>query len=107
MTRSDFRWDNRRGVYICPNNKVLHTTGTVHDGSMLCYRASKFDCPELDSFSVKLQQALHMIWLPALMIHFTGALQLLVGRGQLRTHRPSGFGWRCPAIFRKWSHTAV
>ena len=34
-------------------------------------------------------------------------LQVLVGRGQLCTHRPSGFGWRCPAIFRKWSHTAV
>src|SRR5215831_17497386 len=41
---SDFRWDRRRGVYICPNNKVLHTTGTVHDGNMLRYRASKFDC---------------------------------------------------------------
>ena len=44
FSRSDFRWDKRRGVYICPNNKVLHTTGTVHDGSMLRYRASKFDC---------------------------------------------------------------
>ena len=42
--RSDFRWDKRHGVYICPNNKVLHTTGTVHDGNMLRYRASKFDC---------------------------------------------------------------
>jgi Transposase DDE domain len=38
------RWDKRRGVYISPNNKVLHTTGTVHDGNMLRYRASKFDC---------------------------------------------------------------
>ena len=44
FSRSDFRWDRRRGVYICPNNKVLHTTGTVHDGNMLRYRASKFDC---------------------------------------------------------------
>jgi transposase len=44
FSRSDFRWDRRRGVYICPNNKVLHTTGTVHDGQMLRYRASKFDC---------------------------------------------------------------
>jgi transposase len=44
FSRSDFRWDKRRGVYICPNNKVLHTTGTVHDGNMLRYRASKFDC---------------------------------------------------------------
>ena len=44
FSRSDFRWDKRRGVYICPNNKVLHTTGTVHDGNMLRYRASKADC---------------------------------------------------------------
>jgi transposase len=44
FSRSDFRWDRRRGVYICPNNKVLHTTGTVHDGNTLRYRASKFDC---------------------------------------------------------------
>src|SRR5215469_503705 len=44
FSRSDFRWDGRRGVYICPNNKVLHTTGTVYDGTLLRYRASKFDC---------------------------------------------------------------
>ena len=44
FSRRDFRWDRRRGVYLCPNNKVLHTTGTVHDGNMLRYRASKFDC---------------------------------------------------------------
>ena len=44
FSRSDFRWDRRRGVYICPNNKVMHTTGTVYDGTLLRYRASKFDC---------------------------------------------------------------
>jgi transposase len=44
FSRSDFRWDRRRGVYVCPNNKVLHTTGTVYDGTLLRYRASKFDC---------------------------------------------------------------
>ncbi|MGY4230250.1 hypothetical protein ACVMIH_007611 [Bradyrhizobium sp. USDA 4503] len=44
FSRGDFRWDGGRGVYICPNNKVLHTTGTVHDGNMLRYCASKFDC---------------------------------------------------------------
>jgi len=44
LSRSDFRWDRRRGVYICPNGKVLHTTGTVHEGTKLRYRASKFDC---------------------------------------------------------------
>ena len=30
--------------YICPSGKVVHTTGTVHDGNTLRYRASKFDC---------------------------------------------------------------
>ena len=44
LSRSDFHWDRRRGVYICPNGKVLHTTGTVHEGDTLRYRASKFDC---------------------------------------------------------------
>jgi hypothetical protein len=44
FSRIDFRCDRRRGVYVCPNNKVLHTTGTVHEGTMLRYRASKFDC---------------------------------------------------------------
>jgi len=44
LSRSDFRWDRQRGVYICPNGKVLHTTGTVHEGNTLRYRASKFDC---------------------------------------------------------------
>ena len=44
FSRSDFRWDRRRGVYVCPNDKLLHTTGTVHDGNTFRYRASKFDC---------------------------------------------------------------
>ncbi|MGA8423116.1 MAG: IS1182 family transposase [Pseudolabrys sp.] len=44
LSRSDFRWDKRRGVYIRPNNKVLHTSGTVHKGRTLLYRASKLDC---------------------------------------------------------------
>src|ERR1700720_1041892 len=44
LSRSDFRWDRRRGIYICPNGKVLHTTGKVHEGYKLRYRASKFDC---------------------------------------------------------------
>ena len=44
FSRSDFRWDKRRDVYVCSNNKVLRTTGTVYDGTLLRYRASKFDC---------------------------------------------------------------
>jgi Transposase DDE domain len=44
FSRSDFLWDKKRGVYICPNGKLLRTTGTVHDGSTLRYHASKRDC---------------------------------------------------------------
>ena len=44
FSRSDFRWKRRQGVYICPNGKLLHTSGTVHDGRTLLYRASKLDC---------------------------------------------------------------
>jgi hypothetical protein len=29
FSRRDFRWDRRRGVYICPNNKVLHTSPDI------------------------------------------------------------------------------
>ena len=52
LSRSDFRRDKRKGVYICPNNETLHTTGTVHDGNTLRYRASKFDC---DVCALKMQ----------------------------------------------------
>lgn len=38
-----FVWDRRRGAYLCPNNKVLHTTGMVHDGQMLRYLPSSFE----------------------------------------------------------------
>lgn len=58
FSRNDFRWDKRHGVYICPNNKVLHTTGTVHDGDMLRYRASKFDC---DACALKMQCCPNMV----------------------------------------------
>jgi transposase len=58
FSRSDFRWDKRHGVYICPNKKVLHTTGTVHDGTMLRYRASKLDC---DVCPLKMQCCPNMI----------------------------------------------
>jgi len=44
FSRSDFRWKKRRNVYICPNGKILRTTGTVHDGRTMLYRASKLDC---------------------------------------------------------------
>jgi transposase len=44
FSRSDFRWDKRRGHYICPNGKMLRTSGTVHGSRTLLYRASKLDC---------------------------------------------------------------
>ncbi len=43
-SRSDFKWHKRRGLYVCPNGKVLRTRGTIHDGKTLLYRASKRDC---------------------------------------------------------------
>src|SRR5438128_8859057 len=44
FSRSDFHWDRKRGAYICRNGKLLRTSGTVHDGRTLLYRASKRDC---------------------------------------------------------------
>ncbi len=44
LSRADFLFDKERNVYVCPNGKLLHTTGTVHDGNTLRYRASKLDC---------------------------------------------------------------
>src|SRR5215216_237869 len=44
FSRSDFHWDRKSGAYICPNGKLLRTSGTVHDGRTLLYRASKRDC---------------------------------------------------------------
>ncbi len=49
FSRSDFRWDRKRGVYICPNNKVLHTSGTVHESYKLRYLASELDCETVRS----------------------------------------------------------
>jgi IS5 family transposase len=43
FSRADFIFDEERKVYVCPNN-LLHTTGTVHDGYAVRYRASKSDC---------------------------------------------------------------
>ena len=44
FSRADFVFDRSRNIYICPNGRLLHTTGTIIDGSTLRYRASKFDC---------------------------------------------------------------
>ena len=55
-TRADFVFDRARNIYICPNGKLLHTTGTVIDGSTLRYRASKLDC---DACAFKMQCCPH------------------------------------------------
>jgi transposase len=44
LSRSDFIFDPKRNVYICPHGKLLKTTGRAHDGRTLLYRASKRDC---------------------------------------------------------------
>ena len=44
LSRQDFTFDTDRNVYVCPQGKLLHTTGRVHDGETLLYRASTSDC---------------------------------------------------------------
>jgi hypothetical protein len=44
FSRADFVFDQSRNIYICPNRRLLHTTGTIIDGSTPRYRASKADC---------------------------------------------------------------
>jgi len=44
FSRGDFRYDPTKNVYHCPGGKLLGTSGTVHEGKTLLYRASKLDC---------------------------------------------------------------
>ena len=44
MSRRDFAFDGSRNVYVCPQGKLLQTTGRVHDGETLLYRARTSDC---------------------------------------------------------------
>jgi hypothetical protein len=44
FSRSDFRYYPTSDVYHCPGGKRLGTSGTVHEGKTLLYRASKLDC---------------------------------------------------------------
>jgi Transposase DDE domain len=52
FSRSDFRYDASSDLYHCPGGKHLRTSGTVHEGKTLLYRASKLDC---DACSLKPQ----------------------------------------------------
>ena len=44
LSRSDFTFDRERNIYICPASKLLTTTGKVHEGRTILYRASTRDC---------------------------------------------------------------
>jgi transposase len=44
FSRSDFAFDKKRNVYVCPTGKLLTTTGQVHDGRTILYLASTRDC---------------------------------------------------------------
>lgn len=44
FSRSEFRYDTRRDIYICPTGKTLRTTGTISADNAMRYRASKRDC---------------------------------------------------------------
>ena len=44
FSRADFTFEKERNVYICPAGKLLTTTGRVHDGRTILYRASTRDC---------------------------------------------------------------
>jgi hypothetical protein len=50
FSRSDFTYDAVHDIYTCPGGKTLRTTGKVHDGRTLLYRARKADC---DACSLK------------------------------------------------------
>jgi transposase len=44
FSRADFAFDHERNVYICPGGAKLTSTGTIDQGHIVYYRASKNDC---------------------------------------------------------------
>ena len=44
LSREDFTFDKDRNVYVCPQGKLLHTTGRIHGGETVLYRARTSDC---------------------------------------------------------------
>jgi transposase len=44
FSRSDFKFDKERNVYICPAGKLLKTTGHILSDNTLRYLASTYDC---------------------------------------------------------------
>src|SRR5215468_4444787 len=59
FSRSDFIFDKQKNEYRCPNGKALRTTGRVHDGRTILYRASKLDC---DLCPLKAQCCPNVTW---------------------------------------------
>ena len=59
FSRSDFAFDKEKNEYKCPNSKALRTTGKVHDGRTILYRASKRDC---DACPLKSKCCPNMPW---------------------------------------------
>jgi transposase len=46
LSRPDFTFDAEHNVYVCPQGKLLRTTGRVHDGRTLLYRSQKGECDQ-------------------------------------------------------------
>jgi hypothetical protein len=44
FSRSDFLWDKKRGVYICPNGKDMKTGGSITSNGARLFAARKRDC---------------------------------------------------------------
>ena len=44
FSRGNFVFDANRNFYTCPQGKPLRTTGRIHDGRTVLYRASEHDC---------------------------------------------------------------
>src|SRR5262249_2959503 len=44
FSRSDFKFDRERNVYVCPSGKLLKTTGRILSDNTLRYLASTYDC---------------------------------------------------------------
>jgi len=44
FSRSDFKFDKDRNIYVCPAGKSLKTTGRILAGYVLRYTASTYDC---------------------------------------------------------------
>jgi len=44
FSRADFAFNRKRNVYVCPGGAELTSTGTIDQGHIVYYRASKNDC---------------------------------------------------------------